>query len=221
MNGHTNGEMKTRELYAHDLRELCEEDEKLLREKIGRFEDGGAETRVALVPDVNTMQWHHAREEFAGMEILGRSPDVKGALVDVEDGKRVWAIWTRTFGSEGKGNVLHILRMVIEGEDDFGGETEDQNETVSSDTSEHAQSSIRAAAAILRAAQREAAEWGMATVEVWNPSHIIVAGARAILPDTKIVERDSESITSLMWYGSGTGTSDEVEWLGNEKYAWC
>lgn len=28
-----------------------------------------------------------------------------------------------------------------------------------------------------------------------------------------------ESIASLMWYGEGS--AEEVDWIGNEKYAWC
>lgn len=29
-------------------------------------------------------------------------------------------------------------------------------------------------------------------------------------------ERETDSIASLMWYGEG-----EVEWVANEKFAWC
>jgi hypothetical protein len=35
------------------------------------------------------------------------------------------------------------------------------------------------------------------------------------------VEREEESIASLMWYGEGSGASDDIEWVGNEKYGWC
>ena len=31
----------------------------------------GSKTAVALIPDLETMQWHHAREEFVGQEVHG------------------------------------------------------------------------------------------------------------------------------------------------------
>ncbi|MCJ1394426.1 hypothetical protein MMC18_007304 [Xylographa bjoerkii] len=186
---------EARALYASDLGALCEADERLLRRRMGRWGEGGADTRVAFVPDVETMGWHHAREEFAAGEMQGRKPDVKGALVEAGEG-RVWAVWTRTFGAGEEGSVLHVLRMVVEGEED--GER------------------VEAAAKVLRAAQREAGRWGMKTVEVWNPERVVVEAARTILGEVEVVERDEESITSLMWYGEG-----KVEWVGNEKYGWC
>ncbi|MCJ1435202.1 hypothetical protein MMC27_004574 [Xylographa pallens] len=182
-------------LYAADLGALCEADERLLRRRMGRWGDGGVDTRVAFVPDVETMAWHHAREEFAAREVLGRWPEVKGAVVERGEG-RVWAVWTRTFGAEKEGNVLHVLRMVVEGEEGTW--------------------RVEAAAEVLRAAQREAGRWAMKTVEVWNPEGVVVVAARRIHGEVEVVERDEESITSLMWYGEG-----QVEWVGNEKYGWC
>ena len=193
--------MGARPLYANDLGALCEADEKLLMRRMGRWGAGGVDTRVAFVPDEETMAWHHAREEFATREVLGRWPDVKGAMVEGREG-RVWAIWTRTFGAEEEGNVLHVLRMVVEGDE----EDEEQEGTWR----------VEAAAEVLRAAQREAGRWAMKTVEVWNPEGVVVEAARRILGEVEVVEREEESITSLMWYGEG-----EVEWVGNEKYGWC
>lgn len=217
--GEENGEgedhgLKVKELRADDLKSLCELDEQWLREKIGKFGKEGPDTRVALIPDVVTMQWHHSREEFAAKEVLGRWPDVKGALVDMRNAKKVWAIWTRTFGAKESGNTLHILRLVVEGEDEFGVEEHVNGTEINGDAP--LTDEVRGATAILKAAQREAGRWGMRSVQVWNPSQLIVKAAQSILHETKIVERDAESITSLMWYGSG-----EVEWVGNEKYGWC
>ncbi|MCJ1414023.1 hypothetical protein MMC32_000348 [Xylographa parallela] len=192
--------VKARALYAADLGMLCEADERLLRRRMGRWGDGGVDTRVAFVPDVETMAWHHAREEFAAREVLGRWPEVKGAVVEGAEG-RVWAVWTRTFGKGEEGNVLHVLRMVVEGEDGEDGEGTWR---------------VEATAEVLRAAQREAGRWAMKTVEVWNPEGVVVVAARRIHGEVEVVERDEESITSLMWYGEG-----EVEWVGNEKYGWC
>jgi hypothetical protein len=36
----------------------------------------------------------------------------------------------------------------------------------------------------------------------------------------KNVDREHDSIPSLMWYGPG-GDKAEVEWLHNEKFGWC
>jgi len=73
--------------------------------------------------------------------------------------------------------------------------------------------------AVLRSAQMQAAEWGMHKVELWNPSTLVQrlideAGVKHIK-----VDREEESIPSLMWYGEGS--TDEIEWVGNEKFAWC
>jgi len=207
-----------RELFAGDLRELCEADERMLRERIGVFEEGEWKVRVALIPDVETMQWHHAREEFAAQEMLGRGVDVKGAIVDAGVGRRVWAIWTRTFAENEANNTLHILRMVVEGEEEFGagvGSEADVGKQGAGD-----ERNIKAVAAVLRAAQREAGRWPMQAVEVWNPSATVLAAARMVQPDAEVEERESESITSLMWYGDGSGENDELDWVRNEKYAW-
>lgn len=208
-----------RDLVAEDLKELCEVDEKLLRERIRRFKAGETKARVALIPDADTMQWHHAREEFAAKELLGRAVDVKGAIVEAGEGKRVWAIWTRTFAEKAENSTLHILRMVVEGEKKFEAEVGTEEEMGRMEDLE--ESNVSAAAAVLRAAQREAGRWPMHAVEVWNPSHTILAAARTIQPDAKFVERESQSITSLMWYGDVTGDDNGVEWVGNEKYGWC
>lgn len=213
------GKEGVRELYAGDLRELCEVDEKLLRARIGRFRPGETKARIALIPDVDTLQWHHAREEFAANEILGRTLEVKGAIVDAGKGDRVWAIWTRTFAEKMETNTLHVLRMVLEGEQEFEIGSKSEGEAGRMGGGE--ERNVRAAAAVLRAAQREAGRWPMHAVEVWNPSATILAAARMIQPDVQVVERESESITSLMWYGDGSDKEDGAEWVGNEKYAWC
>ena len=81
--------------------------------------------------------------------------------------------------------------------------------------------------AVLREAQREAREWKMTEVQFWNPTSLVedllergaVAGKGKV--HLRKVEREEESVASLMWYGEGEGTVDELEWWGNEKYGWC
>ena len=216
-------------LRAFDLPQLCLLDETLLLKQIAQFPpSSGPSTRAAIIPDVAIMQWHHAREEFAANETLGRDPEVKGAIVSLGPGNhnKVWAIWTRTFGSEASNNKLHILRIVIEGE---------YESAASSEHSPHGprtldERTIQAAASILFAAQKEAARWDMQAVEIWNPSLLIVRAARELVPGAEVVHREEDSIASLMWYGDGEANEGkrkgerqvaEVEWVGNEKYGWC
>ena len=167
------------------------------------------------------MQWHHAREEFAAKHMYGRTPDVKGARAGVE-GKRAFCIWTRTYGSEKGGNVLHILRLVVEEETEFT-HIKCANEVLASwngDGSE-AREVVSATAAVLQAAQLEAALWGMKGVEIWNPTAITVLAAKELFPPVEIVHREEESIASLMWYGGQNEVGEGIEWIGNEKYGWC
>ena len=175
--------------------------------------------RVALIPDLKKMRWHHAREEFAGREMLGREPDVKGALAECEDGSQVWCTWTRTFGGTEVGNTLNILRFFIEGEEStMRDESGAINDLANRQSTDHAK--LIGAAAVLHAARVEAARWSMSDVQIWNPSPLLVLAARHIEPSTEVIHRDDESIASLRWHGE-PGDRTRVEWISNEKYGWC
>lgn len=198
-------------MFAEDLPELCKLDEELIRTSLASRTEG-SKTAVALVPDLETIQWHHAREEFVGQEVHGKMPKVKGAMVGDEVGKRVWCYWTRVWYNEDvsvvKGNTLHILRLVVE--DDALGVSPER---------EHYSAAI---AALLALAQRDAEEWKTEHVELWSPSASAVAGAQVLAKDAKVIDRDAESIASLLWYPQHEGAAaDQVEWISNEKYAWC
>lgn len=200
-----------RPLYAKDLPELCKLDEELIRKSL-ESRNKGSKAAVALVPDVETMQWHHAREEFVGQEVHGRVPTVKGAIVGTEVGKRVWCWFTRVWYNEDvdvvKGNSLHILRIVVE-DDVLGWNPASQEHSA-------------AIAALLAFTQREAESWKSEHVELWSPSASAVAGAQLLDKNAKVIDRDAESIASLLWYPDHEGAAaDHVEWISNEKYAWC
>ena len=205
-------------LMANDLEKLCSLDEESLRVTMARDVPRG-KTRVALIPDLKTIQWHHAREEFAGREMLGREPDIKGAYMDREDKGQVWCIWTRTFGSTEAGNTLNVLRFFIDGEDDtVRDEPGSLGDLTDSKSTYHAK--LHGAAAVLHAAQVEAAKWAMRDVQIWNPSPLLVLAARHIQPSTELVHRDDESIASLKWHGESAFPT-AIEWISNEKYGWC
>ncbi|KAK7535932.1 uncharacterized protein J3D65DRAFT_646245 [Phyllosticta citribraziliensis] len=197
-----------KELQAEDLAPLCAADEALLRKNLVDAANG--KTRVALIPNVETIRWHHAREQFVGTELYGRFPSIKGGVVGDKEGQRIWCYWTRMWSNpnkgESKGNTLHILRIVIEPNVVPG-------------------SVVPAIAALLARAQREAAEWHMEQVDYWNPSPEVVAAAQLLDPKAEVVDRDSESIASLRWFGEspsdGGSIADSIEWVANEKYGWC
>lgn len=173
-----------------------------------------SKTVVALIPDVETVQWHHAREEFVAKEVHGKVPKIKGAIVGDKVGKRIWCYWTRVWYNEdaliAKGNTLHILRLVVE-DDVLGSKNPEGN-------SDHA----KAIAVLLAMARREAEKWKSEHVEIWSPSASALAGARILDDSARVIDRDTESVASLLWYPEHEGlAADRIEWVSNEKYAWC
>lgn len=225
----------------HELTELCPIDVQLLRARLIRRATrravlGGGSSRrslagpsVTLVPDLNTMLWHLMREDYMTKHIFGKTPTVRGALCTLNNapttsptgevmvGKQrsIWVIWTRGYYSglktlNGEGNTLYILHVVLEDlDDDFPA---DPGEVPIS------QQHVDGFAAIVRMAQGEAAAWRCGEVQLWNPTP-----AQRILAERsgiayKEVVRDKDSIPSLRWHG--TGLSEDVDWVANEKFGW-
>jgi len=199
--GHTNGTETATRLESKDIEALCNLDEKYIRKELAQAKDG--KTHVALVPDYQTMQWHHLREDFLTSRIFSKSPTTRGAIAG-SPGNRVWAIWTRSFyGPIHKiesGNTLHFLRLVVEDENDLEGNVE----------------RLRG---IVTIAQKEAAEWQCVGVEMWNPTPAVKELVSKLGIEHNEIEREEESIASLMWYDEGNG--EDVVWVGNEKFGWC
>lgn len=182
----------------HEPAELCAADEQLLRESLPRRAAEAGRTTVALVPDLESVLWHLMREDFIVKHVFGgRTPAVRGAVCG-ERGRRVWAVWTRAY--YGEVGTLHFLRFVVEDED----APEEDNAA-----------GIRAVVEVARA---QAAEWRCREVQTWNPSPKMRALVEKAGLEAEYVERDSESIASLMWYG---GESNNVDWFYNEKFGWC
>ena len=221
---------ETSPLRSHDLHELCQIDERQLRKELVSDEADNQRIRVAQVPDVETMRWHHAREEFVADEMLDRKPDIKGAIAVDSTGRRAWCIWTRMWSGEdaapGPTSTLYILRLVFEQSRNVKGTPEDSPRAGQCET---------LAAALLLAARREAAFWQMDEVHIWNPSSVVQAAARRLarlLPESLrgenagIIHREDDSITCLNWDSSGYPTLagktwSDVDWVANEKFAWC
>jgi hypothetical protein len=205
-------------LYTTDLEELCKIDVAAIRRSLAsRPKD--SKTAVALLPDLETIQWQHARENFVGQEIHGDIPKIKGAIVGTEEGKRVWCYFTRMFynqnPNEAKGNTFHILRLVIE-----HGSGDESSDNQNGDSVAHRHEAD--IAALLAYAQGEAARWKMEHVEMWTPSSTALAAAQKLDPSAKVIDRDMESIACLQWFPEHDGpVADKIEWIGNEKYGWC
>ena len=196
-------------IQASDLPELCAADEAMLRQEVTRFRSGMSRIRFAFLPDAQTMDWRHGREEFFAREFsYPKSVAVKGALVQAADGSRVWCVWAKSFNSkEPRGGLLEILRIVVES----------QNPGETDSSSSHA--TIQAIAACLRAAQDEASHFDMNSIEVWNPSPWVLAAARELDPQVELIERDRRGIICMKWFGPEDPR--EIELVASEAFEWC
>lgn len=209
-----------RPLYAEDLEALCNRDVAAVRRSLAA-RPAGSKTAVALLPDVDTIRWHHAREEFVGRELHGKEPRIKGAMASTGEGKRVWCYWTRMWynpdAGEAQGNTMHILRLVVEDPRPQAAVNGERN-----GANGHVQDDEAAIAALLSMAQQEAEAWKMERVDLWAPSATALAAARRLDASAAVIERDVESIASLRWYPEHKGpVVEQIEWVGNEKYGWC
>ncbi|RYP00707.1 hypothetical protein DL766_003485 [Monosporascus sp. MC13-8B] len=216
-------------------------DESLLRRRLARTAAQTRRPAFAFAPDHDALRWHLFRESCIASLVHGGSADpsawaaetiAKGVAAGPE-GRRVWAVWARNYvtappdrgddsdeaeAARGK-NALYILRLVVEGYDEDaplegqeGGAKEEEKEELAA-----------AFGAVVDAARAEAAAWGLGKVDLWNPTPL-VCGLLARCGTEELphewVEREGESIPSLMWYGAGEDVG-EVDWVASEKYCWC
>ena len=75
--------------------------------------------------------------------------------------------------------------------------------------------------AVLRIAQKEAGEWSLNSLAIWNVSEVVTELLGKTGLEFEEVDRQKDSISSLMWYGEGNGGPEDVQWVANEKFAWC
>lgn len=211
----------TEALYADDLAELCDVDETLLKLSMEKCSSHSSKTQVALIPDLQSHVWQHAREEFISKELLDRLPVAKGAIVRTEQGKRVWCIWTRKFGDTETANILYILRMVIEGEISSNNDDAVAHVGQLAIQNKLRRELVLATTSILNMARQEATKWKMQSVQMWNPSPLTLLAAQELEPSAKLIDREEESIASLRWYNDTLKVGDDVEWVANEKFSWC
>ncbi|KAJ5458043.1 Acyl-CoA N-acyltransferase [Penicillium sp. IBT 31633x] len=199
-------EKGVRDLFAEDVQKcLCSEAVLTkLRDQMLVASQKSSVAKIAILPNFDHFVWHWAREEFYAENLYSeRSPPVvKGAG---DDQARVYCAWNRNFGQTPEDNVLYILRWVY---DDPTSPAEEE-------------ATIKAMAAILRRAQKEAHEWNISKVEFWNPTPLLQKAVTLLDPEAELVHREKESISSLRWTGEDQGLGKDVEWWLNEKYTWC
>jgi GNAT superfamily N-acetyltransferase len=205
------GTVKATRLFEPDLKELCNEDEMMIRKAMSsRASDG--KTRVMILPDHTHMLWHHVREEFRCEKLFGKFPKAKGAMAG-KFGSRVWVVWTHKLHGKPDnieaGNTLYILRLVIEKQGPEGNVAVKDREEVKENLK-----------IVVQSAQAEAIKWKLQSVKLWDPSPL----TRELVQEMGIrfldVEREEEGIASVLFNLEG-GEEDGLEWLSNEKFAWC
>ncbi|EHK49796.1 uncharacterized protein TrAtP1_007634 [Trichoderma atroviride] len=190
-----------------DLAALTERDEELIRREMALPNSSDAsKTRVAVLPDIDTLQWHFYRQAFICNTAYGRKPTVHGALyTSPSTGSRVWGLFERNhYGGPNKPekNVLSFLRFVVE-----------DGNIIDKELSE-------AVVGIFRAAEKEAKDWECSKVEIWNPLvrvRKIVENATEF--ESIFVVRDAKNLASLNWFGEGN--AEDLDWVVNERFEWC
>lgn len=210
----------TRRIMESDLAGLCQRDEAMIRAAM-ETSTAGSEKRFTIIPDLDHMLWHIRKEDFATKYLFQRIPQAKGAIAGCP-GSQIWALWTHRYyerpGAEISGNVLYILRLVVELDNSANGGMLSEESSLD-ETIYHEQ--ISYLEAILQAAQAEAAEWKLNHVILWEPSLWVRDALLKLDFDHVIVERQEESIASGLWYDKlGTSGSPPI-WVNNEHYAWC
>lgn len=73
---------------------------------------------------------------------------------------------------------------------------------------------------ILGIMHTEARKWLCNRIEIWSPSERIkqLVSDMADIKATLVV-REKSNVASLRWFGDGPVS--QVQWVNNEKFAWC
>ncbi|KAK4161132.1 hypothetical protein QBC43DRAFT_324176 [Cladorrhinum sp. PSN259] len=185
-----------------DIPALCARDCEQLQSRLAKLalnDDGDGKKYVAFMPDHAQISWHFTRASYVA-RVMREGREIKYRGARTADGDS-WLYWDHDL----RENKLKILRVVMIGEKRGG--------------------VAAAVKALLRAAVKEAQDWGLSKVLVWAPgdetSSAAVelwkegAGKLAVVLD----EREDGSIPSLRWKG-GEDVGNVV-WEANEYYAWC
>ncbi|KAK8076435.1 hypothetical protein PG994_003707 [Apiospora phragmitis] len=208
-----------------EVEELCLRDEVMVRKAMATPSPSTTQKRVVILPDLDHMLWHIRKEDFATDHIFGKKAEAKGAIAG-SPGKQVWALWVRRYYNhphhpceEEGGNVLYILRLVVEGDSTANKPREAQSPLTSTDAYAGQAAALQA---VLQVAQAEAVAWRLDHVHLWEPSPLVRSLLGQSDLDATWVERHENNIASALWFMDGGNTVEEDPvWINNEYYAWC
>jgi hypothetical protein len=208
-----------REITESDLGNLCQRDEAITRSRIG-VPTKEFDTRFTIIPDLEHMGWHSAKEIFATTYLFEKPPAAKGATAG-SPGSQIWALWThRYYGRhdiEPKRNVLYILRLVLE--------VDETATTLLSDARKRPNKAMyeqqsRYFKLIFQTPQAEASDWKLDVIELWDPTSLVSELLARSGIDYDVVERKETNIASLQWYDAAGAMSRTIPlWMNNEHYA--
>ncbi|KAL8685757.1 MAG: hypothetical protein Q9224_005686 [Gallowayella concinna] len=203
-----------------DLGELCRRDEAIIRDAMAKPTDEGKKV-VTILPDLDHMLWHIAKEDFATKQLFGQTPRAKGVIAGLP-GRQVWAIWTHRYymhhNVEAAGNVLYILRLVVEGDETANKPSSRKEKGMKEEKQER---QVESLIAVLQCAQAEAAEWQLDQVKLWEPTPWVEDVITKSHISHRIIEREEDSVASCLWFNEDSGQEAAPQWINNEHYAWC
>lgn len=107
---------------------------------------------------------------------------------------------------------------MIEDGEKVHGENPNEQETMHEMKYNEQRESVKA---LLLAAQHEAAEWKLDSVQLWDPPPLAQRMITELDIDHSVLERKDDSIASGLWFDKDGEISDAPLWLNNEHYAWC
>lgn len=184
-------------LTEEDIPPLCSRDCTSLGSKLERLAGASPDnTFVAFLPDYTQISWHFARDSYVA-RVMPPGREVQNRGARTADGES-WLYWDHDL----RENKLKILRIVI---GEKGG--------------------AAAVKELLRAALKEACDWGLPKVLVWAPGEETSLAATELWREgagklaLDFDERNDGSIPSLRWKGGAD--LDKVIWEENEYFAWC
>jgi len=204
----------SQEISITDLASICARDEAMIRNSL-KVPAEGVKSRFTVIPDLDHMLWHIAKEEFYCDTLFGKVASAKGAIAGAP-GSQVWATWVRRYynelDSESPKNVLYIMRLVVEGVSPEVGEGQEPRD--------HSKQ-IGHLKGVMQAAQKEAIKWKLSEVHLFNPTPEVQEMLKETALEFEVVNRDSLHIASGLWYDENGNEGEAPEWLNGEYYSWC
>lgn len=191
-------------LRKDDIAQICSLDVSLMQaEVIKRPLGKGIAVRAAVLPGYDLALWYFGSEEYTGKIATGKSPEIKGAKAG-----DVAIYWIHEF----KRRQLMILRVV------------DLKIRSNDDSTLTEENRVQSLASVLAAGVKEAKEWDLGAVVVWNPDEGVKKAAEILGRDMDGVkpvvwERDTDNFPALRW--KQEDNAGKVEWWCVEKYTWC